>query len=546
MRASSCAFFAFVAAAAASGIPTAGPTESPGRCTCPPPSDIADVILDAPGGAPATPLHAASDPSTGIVYGAPWTWIPQDGVELQPFQAELRTLSCGHYYGWACRRVENGTVIKVDCKTGTCDVYVFLYHEPPRSSNTNGRLPQTLPPDWESGSCAPSFCIRTPAVPQPVPEGRKGKGLQVQPTASPTASPAAQPCCRMTAFRKQVSGSSEVQFTIDEVFGTMDAYYLVLAVAPGVDSGSNSGQTQSQAASMVRRGNRSVAPLPCETIADAELSDSFAWCNRRCGNYFDQHRSQHIQSEPHNLSSILVPCKGGVCVGLTDPDRAGAKLSTVDAIAEHIYVHICVGFWALVALAVPRGLVQLRRTYRYIRLWLRPPPPAHPDWLLPVPLGFIDTRSPRRRARPATPPTPRTPQQGCSPAPSTYSSSSSSTCSPRSPHTVRRLRRQLSAQQRTIQEKEIALSNADSRMSSVTRESLVTSTMLWITTTFLDKNIANQQQERLQHRATKASLDAANARIQRLTQEVAEMRAGAGHGQGGAGPAAAPPSGGNW
>eukprot|EP01062_Namystynia_karyoxenos_P019905 TRINITY_DN1751_c0_g1_i19.p1 TRINITY_DN1751_c0_g1~~TRINITY_DN1751_c0_g1_i19.p1 ORF type:complete len:363 (+),score=104.61 TRINITY_DN1751_c0_g1_i19:84-1091(+) len=247
MRASSCAFFAFVAAAAASGIPTAGPTESPGRCTCPPPSDIADVILDAPGGAPATPLHAASDPSTGIVYGAPWTWIPQDGVELQPFQAELRTLSCGHYYGWACRRVENGTVIKVDCKTGTCDVYVFLYHEPPRSSNTNGRLPQTLPPDWESGSCAPSFCIRTPAVPQPVPEGRKGKGLQVQPTASPTASPAAQPCCRMTAFRKQVSGSSEVQFTIDEVFGTMDAYYTIIAVAPGTRCGSNARQQSQEA-----------------------------------------------------------------------------------------------------------------------------------------------------------------------------------------------------------------------------------------------------------------------------------------------------------
>eukprot|EP01062_Namystynia_karyoxenos_P080296 TRINITY_DN8623_c0_g2_i1.p2 TRINITY_DN8623_c0_g2~~TRINITY_DN8623_c0_g2_i1.p2 ORF type:complete len:327 (+),score=107.75 TRINITY_DN8623_c0_g2_i1:73-981(+) len=211
--------------------------------TCPAPPDVALVYLGAD--TPSVPLRAASD-AAGNVISAEWSWMPSEEATLKPFEAEGQTLRCGHYYGWDCRRAENGTTISVDCKSDVCDVYVFLYHEPPRSLNTNGRLPLTLPnSDWLSSSCAPQFTVTTGG-----PGARHGAALQAPPTVAPTTAPQTAPqstTCNMVAFRKQVDQNSAVSFSIDEVFGVMDAYWLVIAVAPGERCNSNARQS-SQAA----------------------------------------------------------------------------------------------------------------------------------------------------------------------------------------------------------------------------------------------------------------------------------------------------------
>eukprot|EP01062_Namystynia_karyoxenos_P017063 TRINITY_DN1626_c0_g1_i12.p2 TRINITY_DN1626_c0_g1~~TRINITY_DN1626_c0_g1_i12.p2 ORF type:complete len:531 (+),score=184.60 TRINITY_DN1626_c0_g1_i12:107-1594(+) len=101
-------------------------------------------------------------------------------------------------------------------------------------------------------------------------------------------------CSRMTARRKQVGGASESRFTIGEVFRTMDTYCPVPAVAPGIDCKRNSRPSQTEAAGIVWQGNHTVSPLPHETIADAELPDSFTWCNKDGVNYCTMSRNQHI------------------------------------------------------------------------------------------------------------------------------------------------------------------------------------------------------------------------------------------------------------
>eukprot|EP01060_Flectonema_neradi_P040058 TRINITY_DN900_c0_g2_i2.p1 TRINITY_DN900_c0_g2~~TRINITY_DN900_c0_g2_i2.p1 ORF type:complete len:349 (+),score=80.36 TRINITY_DN900_c0_g2_i2:68-1048(+) len=45
-----------------------------------------------------------------------------------------------------------------DCSGKPCDFFIFMYHCPPCSRETNGRYTALLPSDgWETGSCAPRF-----------------------------------------------------------------------------------------------------------------------------------------------------------------------------------------------------------------------------------------------------------------------------------------------------------------------------------------------------------------------------------------------------
>eukprot|EP01062_Namystynia_karyoxenos_P080297 TRINITY_DN8623_c0_g2_i2.p1 TRINITY_DN8623_c0_g2~~TRINITY_DN8623_c0_g2_i2.p1 ORF type:complete len:326 (+),score=79.77 TRINITY_DN8623_c0_g2_i2:75-980(+) len=203
--------------------------------SCPAPSEVAAVYLGST--LPSEPIHRASD-AAGNVQHAEWPWMPSEGATLRPFDAARTTLRCGHYYGWDCRRVGNGTMITVDCKTDVCDAYVFLYHEPPRSSNSNGRLPLTLlGSDWRASSCAPDFTVVSPGL------LAAGQGTATPADAGAPPDPEQPPqrtSCSMTAFRKQLSRDSATSFAVD---GAMDAYYVVLAVAPGARCDSNTRQT---------------------------------------------------------------------------------------------------------------------------------------------------------------------------------------------------------------------------------------------------------------------------------------------------------------
>jgi len=99
------------------------------------------------------------------------------------------------------RALRPGSAINVTCNDTVCDVYVFLYHEPPRSSATNGDIPGALIAEgWTAGSCAPSF----------------GDEMEE---------------CGMAAFRKQLDFNETATIRVSP---SKPALYLVLAVAPGV------------------------------------------------------------------------------------------------------------------------------------------------------------------------------------------------------------------------------------------------------------------------------------------------------------------------
>eukprot|EP01062_Namystynia_karyoxenos_P055493 TRINITY_DN4636_c0_g1_i1.p1 TRINITY_DN4636_c0_g1~~TRINITY_DN4636_c0_g1_i1.p1 ORF type:complete len:322 (+),score=39.44 TRINITY_DN4636_c0_g1_i1:71-967(+) len=250
---------------------------------CPAPNAIADVYLGLP--FPGHPIHFASD-AHGNVTPAPWTWMPSEAAVLQPFAAEEKTLRCGHYYGWDCRRIEGGTTVTINCHSEVCDAYVFLYHEPPRSSNVNGQLPLTLPDaGWRPSSCAPTFCV-TPGA------GQVGSETDTGTTASPSGQ---TQCCRMTAFRRQLHSGTSSGFTVGEAGGAMPVYYMLLAVAPGAVCDSN-----------VRQADQAT----CEEVPQF----GNAWCHWVTGNSTGQDQNaQDRDAQPLSNHTGEGRCEDAYC-----------------------------------------------------------------------------------------------------------------------------------------------------------------------------------------------------------------------------------------
>eukprot|EP00756_Hemistasia_phaeocysticola_P023079 Hpha_TRINITY_DN15870_c3_g3::TRINITY_DN15870_c3_g3_i1::g.187400::m.187400 len=164
----------------------------PALAQCPAPGALATVAYSEG----AIPLSSSTSGS--------FPWLAAQGTELFPPGGSDTWLKCAQWWSLGPdRQVNAGESVGVQCDTEVCDVYAFLYHEPPRSSGTNGDLPAILPPaGWTPGSCAPTF-----------------------------TDPSSGIHCKMTAFRKQLLDAETT--TIDIAAG-QPAMYLVVVVAPGV------------------------------------------------------------------------------------------------------------------------------------------------------------------------------------------------------------------------------------------------------------------------------------------------------------------------
>eukprot|EP00756_Hemistasia_phaeocysticola_P023081 Hpha_TRINITY_DN15870_c3_g3::TRINITY_DN15870_c3_g3_i4::g.187437::m.187437 len=169
----------------------------PALAQCPAPGALATVAYSEG----AIPLSSSTSGS--------FPWLAAQGTELFPPGGSDTWLKCAQWWSLGPdRQVNAGESVGVQCDTEVCDVYAFLYHEPPRSSGTNGDLPAILPPaGWTPGSCAPTF-----------------------------TDPSSGIHCKMTAFRKQLLDAETT--TIDIAAG-QPAMYLVVVVAPGVKCDSN-------------------------------------------------------------------------------------------------------------------------------------------------------------------------------------------------------------------------------------------------------------------------------------------------------------------
>jgi len=160
------------------------------------------------------PDHLASvQYSAGAVVGQRITsgssfWLPEEDVSLY---WPNNFLNCGSWYKLGKnRRVLKGSTVDIACRAEVCDVYVFIYHNPPRSSNSNGKLTSSLPDDgWTPGSCAAQFKFTSD-----------------------------NHMCKhpMVAHRKQLARNSTTTVQIDD---EMDAYYMVIAVVSGSDCSYN-------------------------------------------------------------------------------------------------------------------------------------------------------------------------------------------------------------------------------------------------------------------------------------------------------------------
>eukprot|EP01065_Artemidia_motanka_P004139 TRINITY_DN11995_c0_g1_i2.p2 TRINITY_DN11995_c0_g1~~TRINITY_DN11995_c0_g1_i2.p2 ORF type:complete len:442 (+),score=176.42 TRINITY_DN11995_c0_g1_i2:58-1383(+) len=198
--------------------------------TCPTPATVSHVE-----GVTALPHTAGSFP-----------WLPSPSTVLHVPPSMDPWMTCASWYVLgADSKVGMGTTATVTCSVDVCDVYAFLYHEPPRSSNFNGDLTEILPDDdWTPGSCAPTFSL----------------------AATPDDK------CRMTAFRKKINNGETASVAVDNA---EDAHYLVLAVAPGVHCDDNGRDTQSTCTAT--DGTVAVA---CKWTQSGCVDD---WCSRRHG-----------------------------------------------------------------------------------------------------------------------------------------------------------------------------------------------------------------------------------------------------------------------
>lgn len=256
--------------------------------------------LAQPGCIPAGALATVSY-SEGVIPLASSTassfpWLAGQGVQLTPPAQAGRWLKCATWWSLGPDRTVNaGESVGIACDTDVCDVYAFLYHEPPRSSATNGDLPAILPPaGWTPASCAPMF-----------------------------SDPNSNGNCRMTAFRKQLELGESA--TID-IAPTEPAMYLVIAVAPGVKCDSNALSTQAT----------------CEAPEDF-LAKSCAWEGGACVDKWCERPTgpQVNLPQPTQCTAPLAEAPVVFSTGV-DNNRVALSLNDVDT---HWLVRANSGAW---------------------------------------------------------------------------------------------------------------------------------------------------------------------------------------------------------
>eukprot|EP01062_Namystynia_karyoxenos_P026634 TRINITY_DN20632_c0_g1_i1.p1 TRINITY_DN20632_c0_g1~~TRINITY_DN20632_c0_g1_i1.p1 ORF type:complete len:418 (+),score=64.71 TRINITY_DN20632_c0_g1_i1:223-1476(+) len=169
--------------------------------------DGADIIsLDSP-------LPVAVHP----VQNSTVTWLTPPAsrtvISLPPAATAPGGWLSGGRLFWidrARRTVPRGTRLSVTCHSDTCDVYIFIHHQPPTSSRSNGGLPRRLPGEgWTPGArCGPHFWLES------------------------------EPDCAhpMLAFRRQLDCGETAAVTVDD---TSHAAYMAMAAARGVDCSGN-------------------------------------------------------------------------------------------------------------------------------------------------------------------------------------------------------------------------------------------------------------------------------------------------------------------
>jgi len=149
------------------------------------------------------------------------------------------------YVGPATSVFPVNTTFTINCKHTSCDVFVFLYHDPPTSSSTNGNLISLVDDGWEASSCAPTFYL----------------GLEYN----------AKPTCvyKMVALRNTIGSGESTTVKIEE----RPAAYVMFAVVPKMVCGNTMTPAECQAT------HSDYGPVStCEYVNGACIDN---WCPRR-------------------------------------------------------------------------------------------------------------------------------------------------------------------------------------------------------------------------------------------------------------------------
>jgi len=97
-----------------------------------------------------------------------------------------------------------------------CDVFAFIYHDPPISSTTNGGLITLVDDGWEASSCAPAFRLHSNGGPKFNPDGESSGG-------------AYEGCVyHMVAMRNTIGNGESVTVKLEERRGA----FILFAVVP--------------------------------------------------------------------------------------------------------------------------------------------------------------------------------------------------------------------------------------------------------------------------------------------------------------------------
>eukprot|EP01062_Namystynia_karyoxenos_P056297 TRINITY_DN47261_c0_g1_i1.p2 TRINITY_DN47261_c0_g1~~TRINITY_DN47261_c0_g1_i1.p2 ORF type:complete len:304 (+),score=52.73 TRINITY_DN47261_c0_g1_i1:80-991(+) len=186
--------------------PSAAPTNAPVPC------EPRDSIVNLTWSGPNDPV------ATRFVNPMPWLDGDQPTTIGWPSGTANSSgyLHNGYFYKFGDDKcIPAGTQFCARCHSEFCNVYIFLFHQPPVSSPTNGGLPSILPSEgWTpGGACAPKFWYNDCKYPT-------------------------------VAFRKTLDCNEEVCYTLDS---TMSAAYLSMAATSAVDCTDNNRQASESA-----------------------------------------------------------------------------------------------------------------------------------------------------------------------------------------------------------------------------------------------------------------------------------------------------------
>jgi len=139
----------------------------------------------------------------------------------------------------------------------TCDVFAFIYHDPPISSTTNGGLITLVDDGWEASSCAPAFRLFSNGGPEFNPAERASGG-------------AYEGCVyHMVAMRNSIGKGESVTIKLEERRGA----FILFAVVPKVVCGNTMTEAECEAT------HTDNGPLSTCAYVDNACIDN--WCARR-------------------------------------------------------------------------------------------------------------------------------------------------------------------------------------------------------------------------------------------------------------------------